>query len=166
MFHTPHGANKKKGFTLIELIISLCILSLLALGSINLTVDLIQQQNAKTVQNLLISAVSATRQTAIAYHQPATLCPTHDRKTCVNSWGETWMLFYGTDDAGQCGEHSTLLKIFHPKVKGTLVFNAYPNSDYVRFSQLGYTDYQNGTFIYSNKKINWKMIINQSGNIL
>ncbi len=154
-----------RGFTLVELIISLFILSILAIFSVNLSVTLIQQHHAKSLQTLLVSAIAMTRQTAIAYHQPATLCPTHDRKTCINSWSDTWMLFYGTDDSGQCGEHSTLLKIFHPHVKGTFVFNAYPSSDYVRFSSLGYTDYQNGTFIYSNQKINWKIIINQSGKI-
>ncbi|MBB1472613.1 GspH/FimT family pseudopilin [Luteimonas sp. MC1782] len=91
--------RKVAGFTLIEAVVSLSVLSALAaIGLPSLTAFLEHQRTAAAMSSL-VSQMSHARLAAVKYRHPTVLCPTVDGEHCLpgGDWTNGWMIFISRD---------------------------------------------------------------------
>lgn len=82
-----------RGFSLMELIISLAIISILITSVTPFVSDIITKNSSIGQINQLNTVVQMARYRAISQQSTATLCPTHDFSTCTTTWDLPKMIF-------------------------------------------------------------------------
>jgi type IV fimbrial biogenesis protein FimT len=139
----------KKGYTFIELLSAISILVIvfgLAAPGIH---SMVERNKAATGINWIIRAVSMTRGTAIERGVLTTLCPTKNRVKCGGKWHDQIMIF--TDGNGNRKlDHEDVAVSFlkFPHKGSTLKWRAFKNQQYLQMTSTGFTNYQNGNFVY------------------
>jgi type IV fimbrial biogenesis protein FimT len=169
--------KKSIGFTLTELLLTLAILSILLGISVPFLSTVKQQFLADSTMRQLYRAIQLARMMAIRQRTFISLCPTQNGRHCTRSanWNASggFLLF---QDKNKLGKISSNFQkhLFKPMSKQAfLVFKGFPRSDLLRFTPLGMTDAQNGTFYYcynlSGKSgrtpLARALIVSQSGRI-
>ncbi len=96
------------GFTLLELIVTLSIVTLsLSLG-IPAIADWHQQAKSRSLQYALVHSIQYTRKQAVHLRTPVVLCP--GETGCVKDWGDTLMIFTDDNSNATFDEGEILLK--------------------------------------------------------
>ncbi|WP_444926611.1 GspH/FimT family pseudopilin [Microbulbifer sp. TRSA002] len=118
-----------RGFTLLELLITLCILSILLFIGLPSFTQIIEKTQLKLAGEEIISAIQLTRNTAVVKNQ---------RVTMRNSggWDLGWEVFIDTDNDGFRGERDTLV-MSGPKLDKVKVLSNFPLRDYISFIGTG-----------------------------
>jgi type IV fimbrial biogenesis protein FimT len=109
--HTRAARPKQAGFTIIELMVSITVLSvLLGVGAPAFN-NLIRNQRMATQTNAVVGALTYARSEAAVRGQPVSICASNaDRTACANganSWVNGWIIFTdrgatpGSIDAGE-----------------------------------------------------------------
>lgn len=88
-----------RGFTLVELSVTLSILALMVAISLPSMREFRARQQAKAVTNLLMSHLASARMTAISHNVPVVVCPSDGGGTCRQDtdWGGHWLSFRDPD---------------------------------------------------------------------
>ena len=144
-----------KGFTLIELIVTVFIASVLLGISISSWQHFVIKNHVSTLVNRLMSEIYFARSEAIKRHISIVLCPTSNRKNCGGQWNESHLIAVNSNnnsfDHHQAflNVNSTLiLRIENPITKGTVLrWQSFANPSYIIFTPFGFSKTQNGTFI-------------------
>lgn len=100
------------GFTFIELLITLAVISLLA-GFVTPEINrLLERQRTAAAIASLTAHMQLTRIAAINHNRRAILCPSRDGRHCApgTDWGIGWMLFVDTDGNRQPDQHDEVLR--------------------------------------------------------
>lgn len=128
-------ARKTQGFTLVEVVSSLSILSiLLAIGLPSLAAFL-KQQRAAAAMSSLVSQMSHARLAAVKHRHPTVLCPSMDGEQCLpgGNWTHGWMIFVDRDDKRRPVRASDLLYIdLEPQSRGLRLHSSSGRS-YLRY---------------------------------
>ena len=92
----PH---RPAGFTLIELAVTVSILSLLAGIALPSMSGFVERQRTSAAITSLTTHMQLARMAAVARNRRAVLCPTGDGSTCEagTDWSRGWMLFVDDD---------------------------------------------------------------------
>ena len=157
--------RETKGFTLLELVISLGIMAILLGLAISLNSNLIAYYRRDVAAKRLLSVLNATRSAAISRGQFVTLCPSEDKKTCDGDWQHSLLIFIDTRADGNIARDNAILHIDNKLAYGQLKLHAFPTSRYFRFAPNGFPDNQNGSFTFCYKNKGWKVIVNRLGRI-
>jgi len=98
MLYRPH-----KGFTLIELMVTLAVAVILITVAVPGFRTMIQNNRATTQANELLTAFMLARSEAVKRGVAVSVCSSADQATCAAStnWATGWIVF--TDDAGTSG---------------------------------------------------------------
>lgn len=162
--------NSTRGFTFVELLISLLIISVLVAISIPGFQNLLKKHKSQRVFSLTLQAIYYARAKALTTQTVVTLCPTTDEVTkCGTQWEEGIQVFTDTDENGRFNQkQDTLLRIFPSgNYKYSLRWASFGNRSYLQYTPLGHTKNQNGTFIYCPQDGDVKyanaIIINRAG---
>ena len=108
-----------RGFTLIELVVVLALASILVTIAVPSFRGFFQDSRATTESNLLLSALTLARNSAVTQGVPVSVCAANTSRTnCAGSntdWGQGWLVF--TDGGSTPGSLDTnssekVLKIF------------------------------------------------------
>lgn len=93
------------GFTLIELIMTLVIVSIvISFGAPALT-DLIRNNHLTSKTNMIVTALNLARSEAIKRNTTITMCASSDQATCTNDgWENGWIIL----------DNDQVLKVFDP----------------------------------------------------
>ena len=144
-----------RGFSFIELIASLAILTI-ALGlAAPSFYRLVERNKAATGINWIVRAINITRISAVDYGSLTTLCPTRDDQRCGGSWDERVMVFTDpNDDRVLNGKEHIIATLDFPHKGSTLKWRAFRNKQYLQMTSLGFTNYQNGNFVYCSNNQN------------
>jgi len=160
---------KIRGFTLIELVAVLAIIAIMVSMVIPSMAKLYARSEATTSINWIITAVNFTRHAAISFRTTATLCPKKpDHFTCGGHWHEDLMIFADRNEDGKFNQDDYLIhQISSQKVTGTFKWRSFRNRQFLQLTRFGYTNYQNGNFVYcpagKNSKLARQIVINVQG---
>jgi type IV fimbrial biogenesis protein FimT len=101
--------NKLKGFTLLELMISIAILGILLTAVVPNARGILIRNRIISEVNYISSLVQFTRHTAIDEQAITVMCPSNDFTTCSNDWTLPKIIFVDEDNNGARNNDEELL---------------------------------------------------------
>jgi len=161
--------NKSGGLTAPELLITLCLLSVMAGMSLPSFRSLVDQQKAATAIRDIATALRQARASAVTTAALVTACPSPDGVSCGGQWHEGVMVF--TDRNGNHVLDTTdrlLHRVNSLRPPGTLRWRAFRNRNYLQFTGNGFTRYQNGNFTFchhSDPRQHRQLIVSRTGRL-
>jgi type IV fimbrial biogenesis protein FimT len=151
----PAACPRDLGFTLFELLITLFIISLLAIFSFPSFSNLFQKNTADALSAELLSAIQFARQEAITRGEKIILCKSDNKKICSGEWRDGFIV-KSSDE---------VLQIFQPtNMEGDLFWRAKLGMTDLEFFPDGFSKDENGTFWYCEKNAEnpvWAIALNQ-----
>lgn len=161
---------RQQAFTLIELIICLAIMGIV-IGYVAPTMGvMVKRSRAISAVNWVVVAVNFTRDAAITRNQVVTLCPSSTGKSCGGSWDIGAIAFTDANMNRHIDGQDVLLRHFQFPIKGaSLTWHAFRNRHYLQMTGEGFTNYENGHFLYCppnrDPKFADQMIVNMQGRV-
>lgn len=123
----------EQGFTFIELMVTLCVASIMLMLCLPGFTDQIQSAHVRTTAHSLLESVNHARTLAVTHGQRATL-------THPGSWDEGWEVFLDKNDNGIVDEDEVVIKQ-HAPLKSVHVNGNRPLEKYVSFIASGESRY-------------------------
>lgn len=95
----PRRARQNLGFTLVEALTVLTIISIGLVLGIPSYKGLMERQRASTAMHLLTAHMASARSTAISYRIPTVVCPSNRAGGCRTDgdWSQGWLMFFDKD---------------------------------------------------------------------
>ncbi len=146
-----HDRRGARGFTLIELIITLVILGVLVAMGVPAYTQFVRDSRRSAVLNEFSAALNLARSEAIKRGVPIAVCRTSDGLTCGGSWNGGWLVFVNTDndvpaavDSGELVLRTYLVQdpayTFTPNGNFTNFISYLPNGSSNNFGRFTYCD--------------------------
>lgn len=137
------------GFTLMETLFVLLIISILTLMAGNAWHALQQRMEARAAVALIASSLYAARNAAISRHYPVSVCGSRDGVSCDGNWQSGIMTFLDIAATGKPSNEQQILG-FHrmPSPDATIIWRAFGMKELLRYDNMGRTSASNGTFTY------------------
>ena len=159
-----------RGLSLLELLISLGILSILLGISIPNFYELAQSISGDVALRKLATAVQLSKSTAVTTGTTVTLCRSADGFVCGGSWQDGVIVFTDRNRDRVVNENDRLVRhITFPNGNGHIRFRAFQNKQYLQVTSLGVTHDQNGNFTYcpfsGNSKLARQLILNRTARL-
>lgn len=160
--------NRPSGFTLIEMLVTLAIAAIL-MGSMFPSLNaMLERSRATSSINWIVSAVNFTRHAAIVHRNTMTICAPKIGDRCGGNWHRGLIVFSDRNkNARMDGNDKIVARINPPGDHGTLKWRAFRNRQYLQMTQMGYTNFQNGNFVYcphnQDRRFARQLIINVQG---
>jgi len=91
------------GFTLVELLVVLCVVAALTTMVVPSLRSFVQEQRMTTQANEVLTVLASARNSALHRQVRVTLCASYDQQTCHHTsfWETGWVLFTDTGVRGQ-----------------------------------------------------------------
>ena len=141
--------HRTRGATLVELLICLAIVAILTDTLTPSISDLAERSRATSAINWIVTSVLFARHAAVTYNTTVTLCPSRDGRSCGGPWHAGTIAFIDVNADRHIGPRDKLLQRFEFPVPGaTLSWHAFRNRQYLQMLGTGFTNYQNGNFVY------------------
>lgn len=141
------------GFSLIEFLITLAVISILAINVFPSLSGLLAQERTVVMTNHLASALAFARSESVTKNQTIITCQSSDGSKCSKSgdWHTGWIIFADLNSNKQRDDNESLLQTFSAANNGTqAVFNGAFNIDhYIKYKPTGHA-FPNGSFIICN----------------
>ncbi len=143
-----------KGFTFIELLVTLAIMGIVSLLSLPLAHEWSMKHRIDRTTERLVHLVRTARSEAILQGAPVMLCPSRDQKQCGGHWSDGQLLLldpFGSDTVTA----NQLLRV-GSKIKKpiSISLQAFSKGDFLLFQPQGYEQQSNGTFVIRSKSVN------------
>jgi len=137
----------QKGFTIIELMITVAILAIVVMIGVPSFADVIKKNQIKASLQGFSTALKYARSEGVKQSSSVTICASSDQATCTGNWNQGWVVFKDVDSAGDFDAGTDTLLRVHDAIdtNHTLVFD-HATSGRVTFLSRGYTSGQFGTF--------------------
>ncbi|MDQ5910155.1 MAG: type fimbrial biosis protein FimT [Pseudomonadota bacterium] len=139
----------QKGFTLLELIVTLAVAAIVLTMGVPSFQALIRNSRLVTLTNEFIGAMHLTRSEAIKRNHRVTLCRSADGRECTDSGGyeQGWIVFddhLDLDTVVETGE--TVIRVFQGASTGMTLRGNTPVQKYVSYDALGFSRLAGGGF--------------------
>ena len=107
---------------------------------------MLKRQKASGEANNLVSLIYLARSEAIKTNQVVTICRSANGMECGNDWKDGWMMFVDNNRNGAKEVGERIIRSGHAGNGYQVSFRAFGSNRYLRFTPLGLTLSQNGTF--------------------
>lgn len=149
----------KAGYTLIEILMTLSILSILGMGSLSFARTFIHQNDQSVQVRRLIGALQYARMEAIRRGETIVFCGSSDFQKCDGDWRHGQMIKV----------HDQVLRVFSELRSGDYWEwkSSLGKNHQLEFSSLGFTRGQQGSFYYHarEKEYIYRIVVSHSGTI-
>jgi type IV fimbrial biogenesis protein FimT len=140
-----HPPAVPQGFTLVELIVTLAIISIsLAIGTPAFS-NMVERHQATDDIRQLQTLIDTTRSYAVIQQVRTTLCPLDEHQVCQRNWNAPLTLF--ADHNGNRALDLDDVIVTTAQSAETNVLRTYPKKALV-FDERGFADFNNGSFTY------------------
>ncbi len=157
-----------RGFTLIELIISLAIFTILLTVAVPNLSWFMDNYKAKQSLQTLQRALNSARTLALNRSQPITLCPMQGT-TCHNDWSSPLAIFYDRDQDLILDNTETLLLTVSNEAQEGYWQKKRSQQNYIKFTPQGHAFSSATTFLYcpdsGKHSLAKQLVINFQGRI-
>ncbi len=159
-----------QGFTLLELLFTVLIMSLLmTLGVPQLSL-FIDQNEASALQKTLIQHIAIAKSSAANSGRIVTLCPSTAYLECEGSWTQGSMVFIDRNSNRKVDLDDSVIRIRKDDLRlGELEWRAFGRRKYLQFSPMGFLLHQSGNFTYchhdGNATLARQLIVNGTGRV-
>jgi type IV fimbrial biogenesis protein FimT len=128
-----------KGFTLLELMVALTVLSILLAVGVPSFRNIIRNNRIASGTNELVGALTYARSEAMKRGDTVTTCPTEDQEECSgsNDWATGWMVFVDLNRDGARDETELLLQVWQG-LGGDLDLES--SGQFLQYTSTGLTD--------------------------
>ncbi len=128
--------QRLKGFSLIELVITLAVVAILSGMVLTFSSAFLQDNRIETANNDLIGSINLARSTAVSRGEPASICASSNGTSCTNTtWEQGWIVFSDTGVAGIVDGNDQILKISKNAGVNITVTNL---ASYLQFKSQGF----------------------------
>ena len=143
------------------------IASGLALPSIS---GMIKRSQSTAAVNWIVGAVNFTRHSAVHRRVTTTLCPLPVQGRCNRDWQNQLTVFTDRNKNAQLDPGDAIITKIPPlQGAGTIRWRSFRNRQYLQMTPKGYTNFQNGNFVYcANDKtpdLARQIIVNVQGRV-
>lgn len=162
----PNNHNPQ-GFSLIELMAAFVVVSIVLVFGIPALSTYLEQTRADIRIMQLYNTLSFARHVALSTNQAVVICPTDNQHVCGGSWSGDLMVFTDSNSDQKIDGNDKLLRLVIPNSSGELRWQGFGPHNYILFVPYGFSNQQNGTFIYCSpthqNRLTRGIIINKSG---
>lgn len=163
--------HKFRGYSLVELLIVMAIVGITMNYAFPSMTKLYRRSQATAMINWVVGTIHYTRHAAINYRITATICPSIDSESgCGGEWHDGVIVFLDHNRDARINGKDSILSHFKPSVQnGTLKWRSFKNKKYLQITEHGYTNFQNGNFVYCSdsrdRKLARQLVINVQGRV-
>jgi len=154
------------GFSLVELCVILLILSILVRAAYPSLQSVVAQTQATTLANDLVSLLHYARLQALHHQRAVSLCSLIDNE-CQRPWQTSLTVFLDQAPLGSLDNADQALLTIDLPDDSKILWRSFRRKAYLRFTPLGGTDNQNGSFITCTRpgaiRTARKIVINRQG---
>lgn len=108
--------GRNKGFTLIELMVTIAIAAILVTAGVPAFNQFVQENRMAAQVNSLVHALNIARSEAVSENTTTVVCASSDQVNCTTDWNKGWIVFADKDGDGKV-ESGELLHVF-PAIDG------------------------------------------------
>lgn len=147
-------SRKATGFTLVEVMASVSILSILLAVALPAFAALLERQRAASAVAALVSHMSHARLAAVKHRHPVVLCPSTDGQRCDtgSDWSGGWILFVDRGDRRLPGSAADLLQVESRPLNRHLHIRSSAGRSYLRYLPDGRSSGSNLTVNVCNRE--------------
>jgi len=138
-----------RGFTLIELMVTLAVAAILLTVAIPSFTEMIKNNRLTTEINELVTVLNFGRTEAIKRGIDVTVCKSNTGTSCAGNWQNGWIAFVDLDDDGVVDAGETILRV-HPSLAAGNTLT-YPKNR-ISYSAQGFAINFAGTFILCDSR--------------
>jgi type IV fimbrial biogenesis protein FimT len=134
--------NARSGFTLIEMLTVVAVLTILVTIGIPNFRTLIQNNRATSQANELLTMLQYARSEALKRGRPVSVCRSNNGTTCGGTWAEGWIAYVDGNAPGATGTAvAEVLRVWQGVGHGTAVVTTnMPAANFLRFLPSGLLD--------------------------
>ena len=147
--------NRGQGFTLIELMVTLLVLSVVATIAIPAFGNMIERSRQEALKDEIENILHNARAQAVLQRRTIEICGSEDGATCSANWTDGWLV------RTTRGQVLQLTQLPHHDELNWVGF-----SDSIRFLDNGASPSSNGRFYQcSGEQIAWQVVVSRQGRI-
>ncbi|EMD99299.1 MULTISPECIES: GspH/FimT family pseudopilin [Stutzerimonas] len=148
-------ANRNQGFTLIDLMVTLSVLSVVAAIAIPAFGNMIERSRQEALKDEVESTLHNARTQAVLRRRTIEICGSGDGATCSTNWADGWLVRTTT------GQTLQLTQLPHQAELSWIGF-----SESIRFRDNGAAPASNGRFYQCHgKQVAWQVVVSRQGRI-
>lgn len=160
--------NKQIAITLLEMLVTLTIISILSMITVPALQDLLQQSQESAVKNDILHMLAFARNEADLRQKTITMCRSSNLHECGGEWSGGQIIFIDVANNGKVQHESLILSANQRRtVHGQIKMRFYPYyRTYIQFHPLQFESNDNGTIWYCRKSSSlpaWAIEVSQSG---
>ncbi len=133
------GNRVSKGFTLIELMVTIAIVAIMASIAVPSFQNFVRQTRVTTQTNDFITGLNYARSESIKQGRRVTMCKSADLATCIaaGNWAQGWILFVDTDGNGTKAAAETMLRVHAAMSGGSSLIGGATVSNWIQYMPTG-----------------------------
>lgn len=156
------------GFTLLEMLIVVVTIVVLTRLSTPELQHIVRKQEGKNALRTVAELLVLARSTAVTRNQIVTLCHSLDGRTCSGNWTSGSIVFTDRNGDREVNQDDQVLRIqLNESMRGSIVWRAFQNRQYLQIDAFGFLRHQSGNFLYcpngGDARLARQLIVNATG---